>query len=70
MTCQKTCSAKDEGPPGRLIYSQDLHAIYEADGEEHQASTLLSLPLFLPPDLLLPALCPKSLPFRQTLPRQ
>ncbi len=30
------CPLKHEGPPGRPIYSRDLHAIYEVDGEEHQ----------------------------------
>ncbi|CAF9907434.1 MAG: hypothetical protein ALECFALPRED_003327 [Alectoria fallacina] len=32
----KVCALKHEGPPGRPIYSRDLHAIYEVDGEEHQ----------------------------------
>ena len=27
---------KHEGPPGKAIYSRDLHSIYEVDGEEHQ----------------------------------
>ncbi|KAL8840577.1 MAG: hypothetical protein Q9170_001263 [Blastenia crenularia] len=32
----KLCCARDEPPPGRLIYSKDGYAIYEIDGEEHQ----------------------------------
>lgn len=33
---QKSCPGKHTPPPGREIYSRDLHAIYEVDGEEHQ----------------------------------
>lgn len=46
------CPLKHAGPPGRPIYSRDLHAIYEVDGEEHQVvshqfSYLLNLALTL-----------------------
>lgn len=36
------CHAKDEGPPGTLIYSKSPYSIYEVDGEEHKAWYLLS----------------------------
>jgi len=40
LTHQKLCPGKRDDPPGELIYSKDLHAIYEVDGEEHQACPL------------------------------
>lgn len=33
---RKLCCARNEHPPGQLIYSKDDYSIYEVDGEEHQ----------------------------------
>ncbi|KAL6721210.1 SAS complex subunit [Lecanora helva] len=32
----RQCVCKDMVPPGRLIYEQEFHTIYELDGEEHR----------------------------------
>lgn len=33
---QKHCSNQGSPPPGHEIYQQELHSIYEVDGEDHQ----------------------------------
>ncbi|KAK4694140.1 hypothetical protein P7C71_g3392, partial [Lecanoromycetidae sp. Uapishka_2] len=35
----RTCPNQHTPPPGKPIYSRNLHAIYEVDGEEHQLFT-------------------------------
>ena len=61
---------REEEPLGRLVYEQDEYAIYEVDGEENKVwpevqDSRVALVLTCDP----PALRPKPLPLRQTLPR-
>ncbi|KAL9124456.1 MAG: hypothetical protein Q9217_006208, partial [Psora testacea] len=35
-TIKEVCAEREDGPPGQLIYSKDLHSIYKVDGEQHQ----------------------------------
>lgn len=68
---KKVCSAKDDAPIGEVVYEKDGYAIHKIDGEEHKVRTNAkhSSKLLVTQTNFLPAVRPKPLPLRQTLPR-